>query len=203
MKIILASGSPRRRELLERMGIAQFEVLIPNADESLTPGLAPALQVEQLSVRKARAAARLAGGDALIIAADTVVCLDGAILGKPADEEDAFRMLSALSGVCHQVYTGVTVLQGERALTRHRETGVRFRALTPEDIRRYIAAGECMDKAGAYGIQGLGALLVEGIQGDYYNVVGLPVACLAGMLNQFGVDCLRLAAESTKANGSF
>ncbi|MCD7928497.1 MAG: Maf family protein, partial [Oscillospiraceae bacterium] len=147
------------------------------------------------AARKAPAAALQAGGEALIIAADTVVCLDGAILGKPADGEDAFRMLSALSGVCHQVYTGVTVRQGGRIFTRHQETGVRFRPLSPEDIRHYIAAGECMDKAGAYGIQGLGALLIEGIQGDYYNVVGLPIACLSGMLAQFGVDCLRSAAE--------
>ncbi|MCD8331034.1 MAG: Maf family protein [Oscillospiraceae bacterium] len=195
MRIILASGSPRRRELLERMGISEFEILVPNADKSLTPGLSPALQVEQLSARKAQAAALQAGGEALIIAADTVVCLDGAILGKPADGEDAFRMLSALSGVCHQVYTGVTVRQGGQIFTRHQETGVRFRPLSPEDIRYYIAAGECMDKAGAYGIQGLGALLIEGIQGDYYNVVGLPIACLSGMLAQFGVDCLRSAAE--------
>lgn len=198
MRMILASGSPRRRELLEHMGIPQFEILVPNADESLTPGLSPAQQVEQLSARKAQAAALQAGGEALIIAADTVVCLDGIILGKPADREDAFRMLSALSGVCHQVYTGVTVRQGGQVLTRHQETGVRFRPLSPEEIRHYIATGECMDKAGAYGIQGFGALLIEGIQGDYYNVVGLPIVRLAEMLAQFGVDCLQLVAENVK-----
>lgn len=194
MNIILASGSPRRKELLERMGITNFQILVPDADESLTPGLPPALQVEELSRRKALAAARQADKGSLIIAADTVVSLDGAILGKPADEEEAFRMLAALSGVCHQVYTGITVRQGDRVLTGYQETGVRFRSLEPEEIRRYIAAGECLDKAGAYGIQGFGSLLVEGIQGDYYNVVGLPICRLAEMLREFGIDCLRLAA---------
>lgn len=195
MEIILASGSPRRRELLERMGIREFTVISPAADESLEDGAPPAEQVERLSRRKADAVAAQADPDALIIAADTVVALEGTILGKPADEEEAFRMLSALSGVRHQVYTGVTVARGGRTLTRHEVTSVDFRSLEPEEVELYIATGECMDKAGAYGIQGYGALLVEGINGDYYNVVGLPVACLAQMLKEFGVDCLKLAAQ--------
>lgn len=195
MEIILASGSPRRRELLERMGVREFTVMSPDADESLEEGLPPAEQVERLSRRKAEAVAAQAGADALIIAADTVVALDGAILGKPADEEEAFRMLSALSGVRHQVYTGVTVTRNGKTLTRHEVTSVDFRALEAEEVELYIATGECMDKAGAYGIQGYGALLIEGINGDYYNVVGLPVVCLARMLKEFGVDCLKLAAR--------
>lgn len=195
MEIILASGSPRRRELLERMGVREFTVISPDADESLEEGLPPAEQVERLSRRKAEAVAAQAGADALIIAADTVVALDGAILGKPADEEEAFRMLSALSGVRHQVYTGVTVTRNGKTLTRHEVTSVDFRALEAEEVELYIATGECMDKAGAYGIQGYGALLIEGINGDYYNVMGLPVVCLARMLKEFGVDCLKLAAR--------
>lgn len=196
MNIILASASPRRRELLERMGIQDFQIVVSDADETLEDGLSPAAQVEQLSRRKAAAVAALVNDpDALIIAADTVVALDGAILGKPADREDAFRMLSALSGARHHVYTGVTVMQGSRILTRHEETCVEFRPLTAEEISLYIAAGESMDKAGAYGIQGCGCLLVEGICGDYYNVMGLPIVRLAGMLKEFGVDCLRLCAQ--------
>ena len=195
MEIILASGSPRRRELLERMGIEEFDIITSDVDETLDDSLPPAMQVEQLSCRKAEAVAAEQPEDALIIAADTVVALDGTILGKPVDEADAFRMLSALSGVRHHVYTGVTVILGDKTLTRHEVTSVDFRSLEPEEIELYIATGECMDKAGAYGIQGYGALLIEGITGDYYNVMGLPVALLAQMLKEFGVDCLKLAAR--------
>lgn len=195
MDIILASASPRRRELLERMGIDEFEIVVSDADESLEEGLPPSAQVEALSQRKAAAVAAEVEPGSLVIAADTVVALEGTILGKPADEEDAFRMLSALSGVRHQVYTGVTVMRDDVVLTRHEVTSVEFRSLEPEEVELYIATGECMDKAGAYGIQGYGALLVEGINGDYYNVMGLPVALLSQMLKEFGVDCLKLAAR--------
>lgn len=194
MNIILASGSPRRRELLERMGIDEFDIITSDADESVDEALPPAEQVEVLSRRKADAVAAQVSLDDLVIAADTVVALEGTVLGKPADEEDAFRMLSALSGVRHHVYTGVTVRMGDRVLTRHEVTAVDFRALEPDEVELYIATGECMDKAGAYGIQGYGCLLVESIVGDYYNVMGLPVGLLARMLKQFGVDCLKRAA---------
>lgn len=167
MNIILASQSPRRRELLEQVGITGFQVISPDVDERVEPGLSPAGMVEELSLRKARAAADKTGPDGLIIAADTVVALDGAVLGKPRDREDAFAMLSALSGREHRVYTGVSVLRGDRAVTEHEETAVCFRALAPGEIWGYIATGEPMDKAGAYGIQGVGALLVRGIRGDY------------------------------------
>lgn len=196
MNIILASGSPRRRELLERMGIENFDIITSDVDESVDETLPPAEQVEILSRRKADAVAAEVSPNDLVIAADTVVAMDGIVLGKPADEMDAFRMLSALSGVRHHVFTGVTVRMGDRVLTRHEVTSVDFRALEAEEVEEYIATGECMDKAGAYGIQGYGCLLVEGIVGDYYNVMGLPVALLAQMLKQFGVDCLKLAARN-------
>ena len=195
MNIILASASPRRRELLERIGITGFTVAAPNVDESVEPGLSPAAMVEELSLRKARAAAKNFGSDELIIAADTVVALDGAVLGKPRDGDDAFAMLSALSGRENRVYTGVTVLRGDRAVTQHEETAVTFRELSPDEIRGYIATGEPLDKAGAYGIQGVGALLVSGIRGDYSNVMGLPVFRLGRMLRDFGLDLLQRSAE--------
>lgn len=188
-RIILASNSPRRKELLGQMGIADFKVSAPNVDELVEEGLSPARIVEELSLRKARAAKK-AGPMDIVIAADTVVALEGAVLGKPRSEEDAYAMLSALSGREHHVYTGVTVLQGERAVTEHEETAVVFRALEPDEIRGYIATGEPMDKAGAYGIQGRGALLVSGIRGDYSNVVGLPVFRLGRILGRFGVNLL-------------
>ena len=191
MNIILASNSPRRRELLERIGITDFTVAAPNVDESVEPGLSPADMVERLSLRKARAAAGGFGLDELILAADTVVALDGAVLGKPRDGDDAFAMLSALSGREHRVYTGVTVLRGDKAVTQHEETAVTFRELSPDEIWGYIATGEPLDKAGAYGIQGVGALLVSGIRGDYSNVMGLPVYRLGRILSGFGLDLLR------------
>ena len=195
MNIILASQSPRRKELLGRMGIRDFETISPNVDESVFHGLPPEELVRRLSAEKAAAVAGRAGEDAIVIAADTVVALEGAVLGKPADELDAFKMLSALSGVRHQVYTGVTVCRGGEKQTAHEVTDVTFRELSEGEIEDYIATGEPMDKAGAYGIQGYGALLIQGISGDYYNVMGLPVCRLGGMLARFGVDCLRLAAE--------
>ncbi|MDE6956075.1 MAG: Maf family protein [Oscillospiraceae bacterium] len=191
MSIILASNSPRRRELLAQIGIRDFQILSPDVDEAVESGLSPARMVETLSLRKARAAAGRAGAEDLIIAADTVVALDGRVLGKPRDQGEAFAMLSALSGREHRVYTGVTVLGGGRAATEHEETAVAFRALSPEEIRDYIATGEPMDKAGAYGIQGVGALLVQGIRGDYCNVVGLPLFRLGRMLSGFGVKLPR------------
>ena len=145
--------------------------------------------------QRARAAGA-AGPDSLIIAADTVVALGGDVLGKPHSENEAFAMLSALSGREHHVYTGLTVLQRERVVTVHEETAVLFRDVSPDEIRSYIATGEPMDKAGAYGIQGVGALLVSGIRGDYCNVMGLPVFRLGRILREFGVDLLRRAEPS-------
>ena len=192
MKLILASQSPRRRELLARMGL-DFTVISPRIDEDSFTDPDPAALVRTLSREKALAVAEGQDPETLVIAADTVVVLDGQALGKPGDEADAFAMLSALSGRSHEVYTGVTVCQGDRAVSEAECTRVTFRSLTQEEIRHYVATGEPMDKAGAYGIQGFGSLLVEGIRGDYFNVVGLPVCRLGRMLAAFGVDCLALA----------
>ena len=193
MDIILASQSPRRRELLERMGLTGFRVISPDVDENLGEELPPAELVSRLSRRKAGAVAAQAGPDTLVIAADTVVALEGAVLGKPADQREAFAMLSALSGNRHYVYSGLTVIQGDRVATQHECTTVTFRELEPEEISHYIATGEPMDKAGAYGIQGLGAMLVSGIEGDYFNVVGLPIFRLSRILAGFGLDLFQMA----------
>jgi septum formation protein len=195
MDIILASQSPRRKELLGQMGLRGFKVISPDVDERMEGNPSPAQMVEELSLRKARAVAEHQDEDDLIIAADTVVALDGAVLGKPQDERDAFSMLSALSGNRHRVYTGVTVIQGARTVTQSEETIVTFRELEPDEISHYIATGEPMDKAGSYGIQGLGALLVSGIEGDYFNVMGLPVYRLGRILADFGIDLLERAAQ--------
>ena len=195
MDIILASHSPRRRELLERMGLAGFRVVSPDVDEHMEEDLPPAQLVCRLSQRKARAVREQVGDEGLIIAADTVVALDGTVLGKPADELAAFKMLSTLSGVRHQVYTGLTVLRGGEEHTEYEVTDVSFRELTQGEIEDYIRTGEPMDKAGAYGIQGYGALFISGIQGDYYNVMGLPVCRLGQLLETLGVHCMHLAAQ--------
>lgn len=190
MDIILASGSPRRRELLEQIGIQNYRIISPDVDEHVEGAVAPAVLVETLSRRKAEAVREKVGDGALVIAADTVVALDGAILGKPHSRDEAVRMLAALSGREHAVYTGVTVLRGDRAVTEHERTAVAFRELTQAEIEYYVATGEPMDKAGAYGIQGVGALLITGIAGDYFNVMGLPVCRLGRMLARFGVEVL-------------
>lgn len=195
MGIVLASRSPRRRQLLEQMGLRDFRIVCSDADETASPGLTPPALVEALSARKAAAVQHAAAAGDLIIAADTVVALDGRVLGKPADGPDAFAMLSALSGRRHQVYTGLTVVCGAQRLTEHEVTAVTFRSLSSAEICAYIATGEPMDKAGAYGIQGRGALFVEGIEGDYYNVMGLPVCRLGRILARLGVDCARLWGE--------
>ena len=197
MDIILASQSPRRRELLERMGLP-FRIITPDIDERMERELPPGELVAAISAEKAGAVAAQAGPGAVVIAADTVVALDGAVLGKPADESDAARMLSALSGRTHQVFTGLTVACGADVRTVSEETAVTFRPLTAEEIAAYVRTGEPMDKAGAYGIQGYGCLLVEGISGDYFNVVGLPVCRLGKILARFGVEPLRLAAEKER-----
>ena len=196
MEIILASGSHRRKELLGNMGIRNFHIVKPDFEEEGVQAPSPSALVETLSAGKAAAAAAsLSNPNAIVIAADTVVALDNVVLGKPANREHAIAMLTSLSGKRHQVYTGVTVRQGDHAVTCHEVTAVTFRSLTPEEIEDYVATGEPMDKAGSYGIQGFGSLLVEGIEGDYFNVMGLPVCLLGQILKQFGVDCLTLCAQ--------
>lgn len=190
MAIILASQSPRRRQLLEQVGFTDFLIRPAQGEELADPNLDPGGLVEALSRQKALEISASADPEDLIIAADTVVAVDGQVLGKPHSIQQAHEMLSALSGREHTVYTGVTVCRGGQILTQHEATTVRFRPLTAQEIDAYIATGEPMDKAGSYGIQGRGALLVEGISGDYFNVVGLPVCRLGRMLTQFGVDPL-------------
>ena len=194
MEIILASQSPRRLELLERMGIRNFRVVSADIDEREEEQLPPEQLVCRLASRKAEAVAEKAPKVAVIIAADTVVSLDGTVLGKPGDKLEAFKMLSTLSWNRHQVYTGLCVIWDEDKRTEYEVTDVTFRELGEKEIEDYIATGEPMDKAGAYGIQGYGALLVERIEGDYYNVMGLPVCRLGTVLLELGVDCLALAA---------
>lgn len=194
MDIILASGSPRRKQLLEQIGL-EFRVAVSEVDETVEEGLPPARIVEWLSAQKAEAVAAKAGPGALVIAADTIVCLEDTVLGKPADELEAFTMLTALSGCRHQVYTGITLLRDGERRTEHEVTSVTFRPLTEEEITAYIATGEPRDKAGAYGIQGVGALLVERVDGDYFNVMGLPLCHLGQMLREFGVDALKPAGK--------
>ena len=187
--LILASGSPRRRELLERVGLS-FTVHPADVDETLVPGLTAQEQVMRLSQIKAEAVAKELTGDGVILSADTVVVLDGTILGKPKNSADAERMLRALSGRGHLVLTGITVRRGPEIETRCEETEVHIRPLSQREIQTYVATGEPMDKAGAYGIQGQGALLVERIDGDFFNVMGLPVLLLSRMLAEFGVTLL-------------
>lgn len=189
MRIILASQSPRRRELLERMGITKFDIIPAKGEEIADPALSPQALVEALSRQKAAEVANQFP-DALVIAADTVVAIDGKVLGKPTSPEHAIEMLTNLSGRAHHVYTGFTVRCGQTIVTAHEDTTVNFRQLTAQEIASYVATGEPMDKAGSYGIQGFGCVLVSGIQGDYYNVVGLPVCRLFQVLEQFGVNGL-------------
>ena len=175
-KIILASASPRRRELLTLAGVS-FGVECADADETLPQGISPRDAVELLALKKAAAVAS-SHSDCAVIGADTVVCAQGKILGKPTDYDEAFEMLSLLSGKTHSVYTGVTIIKGEKTDTFFEKTDVEFYDLSDEEIADYISTGEPMDKAGAYGIQGYGALLVKKISGDFFNVVGLPVGKL-------------------------
>ena len=187
MALILASKSPRRQELLQRMGLTDFKILVPEADESFPDGLTPQQTVEHISRVKALAARELVGEDDIVITADTMVFLDEHRLGKPRDEEDALRMLTALQGRGHTVCTGVTVMQGDHILTQSEPTKVYFRPATEAELRGYIATGDPMDKAGAYGVQTIGALLVERIDGDFFNVMGLPMLRLSRMLGEFGI----------------
>ena len=189
-RIVLASGSPRRQELLNRIGITDFDIRVPQTDEHYPAGLTPAQIVEYISREKADAAAKLCTPEEIVITADTMVFLDDEKLGKPRNEAHALEMLTHLQGRRHTVCTGVTVRRGDTALTRFEATDVYFRPASREELLHYIQGGEPMDKAGAYGVQGQGALLVERIDGDFFNVMGLPVVLLSRMLREFGVNLL-------------
>ena len=190
LHIVLASGSPRRQELLRRIGITEFGVVVPDADESCPAGLTARETVAHIARSKAEAARPLTAPEDVVITADTMVFVGDERLGKPRDGDDALRMLTRLAGNRHTVCTGVTVRQGERLNCFTVSTDVYFRPATERELRAYIASGEPMDKAGAYGVQGLGALLVERIDGDFFNVMGLPLLPLARALKEFGIELL-------------
>ena len=189
-RIVLASASPRRKELLELLGL-RFEVEPSNYDEETVSGSEPHEMVRELSLGKARTAAAK-HRDAFIIGADTIVILGDRVMGKPHTASEAKKMLHTLNGKVHLVVTGFTILDTEtgKVLSRSVETKVLIRKLTPEEIDSYVRTKEPLDKAGGYAIQGLGAVLVERIEGDYFNVVGLPLSALAEGLKEFGVHVL-------------
>ncbi|MDR0405725.1 MAG: Maf family protein [Clostridiales bacterium] len=194
-RIILASASPRRKELLSRI-CASFEVIPSDADEAFDPSAACAENVRNIALAKALAVVRAGGvaaGDCVVIGADTVVSIDGEPLGKPRDADDAARMLARLSGRAHTVFTGYAAVRGSDGKTEAgvEETTVLFRELSGGEIAEYIKTGEPMDKAGAYGVQGIGAIFITRIEGDYSNVMGLPLCRMALTLRKFGVDILK------------
>ena len=189
MKLILASASPRRRELLTQVGVS-FVIEVSDVDEVLDDTLSPELQVQSLALQKAQAVAAQ-HKDGLVLGADTVVVDAGSLLGKPQNTEEAAEMLRSLSGKWHQVMTAVALVDAndtKHEWTSVEITNVKFRDLTEDDIAAYVATGESMDKAGAYGIQGYGALLVERIEGCYNNVVGLPLQLVAKGLRNWGIN---------------
>ena len=189
-RLIRASGSPRRRELLDKFGI-DYESLPAQGEESAPPELTPGERVKALAAQKAEEVAhRVNDPAAVILAADTLVELDGEVLGKPGASERARAMLRALSGREHRVWSGVCIREGERILAESECTAVRFRTLSDAEIEAYIATGEPLDKAGAYGYQGLASLFVECIEGDFFNVMGLPVCRVGQMLREFGISLL-------------
>ena len=187
VRVVLASQSPRRRDLLTLVGIAH-EVRPADVDERLRAGEAPDAYVRRLAGEKAHAVA-VALGDprAAVLAADTTVVIDGAILGKPADAAEARAMVRRLSGRTHAVYTGMAVVRGARAADAVERVGVTFRALSDDEVAAYVATGEPMDKAGAYGIQGYGATIVARVDGDYFAVMGLSLVRTVALLAAVGV----------------
>lgn len=198
MDIILASGSARRREILSGLGIP-FRVVVSGADETVSEVVSPAEYTELLSLKKAQSVLPLLGdvtplsSERLIIASDTVVVCDGKILGKPEGKAEAREMLRLLSGRRHSVISGITVILGDTAVTEHEETFVSFREICDSEIESYIATDEPYDKAGGYGIQGRAAIFASGIEGDYLNVVGLPVFRLFTILKrEFGISYFEL-----------
>ena len=190
MGIVLASGSPRRRELLSMIGIGDFRIVIDESEELIPHGLSPEQTVCQISIGKAKNVSRLCGICDTIIAADTLVYLDGLPLGKPGNPDEAEAMLKSLSGRMHTVYTGLALLRGSKCSACAEMTRVYFREISDTEIAAYVKTGEPMDKAGAYGAQGRGAVFIERIEGDFFNVMGLPLCRLSMMLKEFGTVIL-------------
>ena len=188
--IVLASASPRRKELMEMLGFQNIRILPARGEEHADPALPPQELVMALASEKGREVAAQCENDDVVIAADTIVWFDGRVFGKPHSREQAVGMLRALSGNTHEVYTGVSVRHGGKELLRYEKSAVHFRELTEEEIGRYVDTGEPMDKAGAYGAQGKAALFVRGIEGDFFNVMGLPLCLLGSMLKEQGVEVI-------------
>lgn len=188
MNIVLASGSPRRRELLSMVGLSGFVVIPDDTAEDVPEGLSPEQAVCYIALQKAKNVSRSCGAEDVIIAADTLVYLDGKPFGKPETPENAAEMLRALSGNRHTVYTGIALLKGGCCVTSTETTDVYFRVIPDQEILAYVSSGEPMDKAGAYAAQGRGAVFVERIEGDFFNVMGLPLCRLFVMLRDFGVS---------------
>jgi septum formation protein len=184
--VVLASASPRRRDLLNLIGV-DHEVRPADADESYAPGEDPAAHAERLAREKAALIA-VGARESLVIGADTIVVIDGKVLGKPRDADDAVRMLRMLSGRTHFVITAVAAAFEERMASAVEQVSVTFRELGDDEIEAYIATGEPMDKAGAYGIQGYGATIVKRIEGDYFAVMGLPLVRLVVLMAELGVS---------------
>lgn len=190
MSIVLASGSPRRKELLEMLGVKDLKIIPAKGEESAPDGLEPGELVKVLAAQKGREVKELCSEEDVIIAADTIVWHEDRVYGKPRSKEHAVEMLRSLQGRTHQVYTGVCLIRGENELLRYNMSYVRFRPMSEEEIEAYVATGEPLDKAGAYGAQGKGAIFVEGIDGDFFNVMGLPLCTLGEMLKTQGVKVL-------------
>ncbi|MBM7685615.1 Maf family protein [Defluviitalea raffinosedens] len=188
-KIILASGSPRRKILLEQLGLS-FDIIVSNTDEVIDPMLSPSELVIQLSKQKAADVAKNLEGDFVVLGADTIVVYKDKVLGKPKDREEAKAMLTMLQGNMHEVYTGITLIQTKNHLIKvgYERTEVYMRPLSSSIIDAYTNTREPMDKAGAYGIQGVGAVLIDKVCGDYNNVVGLPLKLLSILLKEMDVD---------------
>ena len=189
-KLILASGSPRRRELMEMLGAPGLVIRPAQGEEILPVTEVPEEIVMELARQKAHEVQQTAQREDLVLAADTIVWLDGQVLGKPRSEAQAREMLQSLSGRAHHVYTGVCVLAQGRQLLEAECTQVFFRTLDEEEIAAYVRTGEPMDKAGAYGAQGIGSLFVQRIEGDFFNVMGLPVCRVGRMLREVGVELI-------------
>ncbi|UJF32005.1 Maf family protein [Paenibacillus hexagrammi] len=192
--LILASSSPRRQELIQSLGLP-YIIRVSDADESVEGQITPAEMVEMLSVRKASTVREMIQSEdieGVIIGSDTVVVHQGEVLGKPVNEEDSFRMLKGLQGAVHEVFSGVACIDAKsgKMTVSHQVTKVSMKPLTDEQIWNYIATGEPKDKAGSYAIQGLGATIVKSIEGDYFNVVGLPISMLSDMLLTFDIRVL-------------
>lgn len=182
---IVASASPRRKEILQNGGYS-FRIVPSDCDESIAQKLSPEDTVKELAKRKALSVFE-SNKESVVLGCDTVVALENQILGKPKDDEEAFRMIKTLSGKTHKVCTGVCIAEGDRHETFVSVAEVEFYELSDETVKSYVATGECSDKAGAYGIQGFGGALVRGIKGDYFSIVGLPFSECARVLASFGI----------------